>query len=86
MFRREAHKGHAEAGRIHHDGPAGEGIDGHAAGPLALCVLAADQLPLDEEPPVEIRVIEGAPVPAAVGGPADEPDADEPADDDTPVE
>ena len=37
---------------------------------------------LENEAPVEIRVIEGAPVPAAVGAPDDEPElADDIADD-----
>jgi hypothetical protein len=30
--------------------------------------------PGDDEPPVEIRIIEGTPVPAAVGGPAADDD------------
>ena len=35
--------------------------------------------PVDDEPPVEIRILEGPPVPAVVGAP-DEPEPDEPAD------
>jgi ATP-dependent Clp protease ATP-binding subunit ClpC len=36
---------------------------------------------VENEPPVEIRVIEGTPVPAAVGGPADEPELEDIVDD-----
>ena len=36
---------------------------------------------VEDEPPVEIRVIEGTPVPAAVGGPADEPELEDIVDD-----
>jgi hypothetical protein len=35
--------------------------------------------PVDDEPPVVIRIVDGPPVPATVGAPDDEP-ADEPAD------
>ncbi len=36
--------------------------------------------PVDDEPPVVIKIVEGPPVPATVGAPDDEP-VDEPADD-----
>ena len=61
--------------------------------PLADFILGRDLAPgstlivdrreevVENEPPVEIRVIEGTPVPAAVGGPADEPELEDIVDD-----
>ena len=57
--------------------------------PLADCILGRElapgstilvdrrESPAEDEPPVEIRVIEGPPVPAVVGGPEEAPDADD---------
>ena len=61
--------------------PLADFILGRELTPESTIVVDRRENPVDEEPPVEIRVIEGTPVPAAVGGPADEPDTDEPADD-----
>jgi ATP-dependent Clp protease ATP-binding subunit ClpC len=61
--------------------------------PLADFILGRDLAPgstlivdrreevVENEPPVEIRVIEGTPVPAAVGGPVDEPELEDIVDD-----
>ncbi|MBM2823811.1 MAG: ATPase domain protein [Thermoleophilia bacterium] len=61
--------------------PLADFILGRELTPSSTIIVDRRENPVDEEPPVEIRVIEGTPVPAAVGGPPDEPDADELADD-----
>jgi hypothetical protein len=43
-------------------------------------VIDRRENPGEDEPPVEIKLIEGAPVPATVGGPEDALEADEAAD------
>ncbi|HSF60250.1 MAG TPA: ATP-dependent Clp protease ATP-binding subunit, partial [Gaiellaceae bacterium] len=61
--------------------PLADFILGRELSPASTIVVDRRENPVEDEPPVEIRVIEGTPVPAAVGGPADEPDVDEPAGD-----
>src|SRR5207344_109062 len=61
--------------------PLADFILGRELNPSSTIVVDRRENPVDDEPPVEIRVIEGTPVPAAVGGPPDEPDVDESADD-----
>jgi hypothetical protein len=61
--------------------PLADFILGRELTPSSTIIVDRRENPVDDEPPVEIRVIEGTPVPATVGGPVDEPDADEPADD-----
>ncbi|MGH3065091.1 MAG: AAA family ATPase, partial [Gaiellaceae bacterium] len=59
--------------------PLADFILGRELSPSSTIVVDRRENPVDDEPPVEIRVIEGTPVPAAVGGgPADEPE-DEPS-------
>jgi ATP-dependent Clp protease ATP-binding subunit ClpC len=52
--------------------PLADFILGRELSPASTIVVDRRENPVDDEPPVEIRVIEGTPVPAAVGGPADE--------------
>jgi ATP-dependent Clp protease ATP-binding subunit ClpC len=65
--------------------PLADFILGRDLAPGSTLIVDRREDPAEGEPPVEIRVIEGEPVPAAVGGPADEPDfealVDDPADD-----
>src|SRR5512134_847903 len=56
--------------------PLADFILGRELAPGTTLVVDRREDPAEGEPPVEIRVIEGAPVPAAVGGPADEADLD----------
>jgi ATP-dependent Clp protease ATP-binding subunit ClpC len=60
--------------------PLADFILGRELSPESTIVVDRRENPVDDEPPVEIRVIEGTPVPAAVGGPADEPEAPEDSD------
>jgi ATP-dependent Clp protease ATP-binding subunit ClpC len=59
--------------------PLADFILGRELIPSSTIIVDRRENPVDEEPPVEIRVIEGTPVPAAVGGPPDDTD-DEPPD------
>jgi hypothetical protein len=68
--------------------PLADFILGRDLAPGSTLVVDRREHPGEEETPVEIRVIEGTPVPAAVGGPADEDEladlaelVDEPSDD-----
>jgi ATP-dependent Clp protease ATP-binding subunit ClpC len=54
--------------------PLADFILGRELTPSSTIIVDRRENPVDDEPPVEIRVIEGTPVPAAVGGPADEPE------------
>src|SRR4249920_1919683 len=61
--------------------PLADFILGRELAPGTTLIVDRREEPAENEPPVEIRVIEGTPVPAAVGGPADEPELDEIVDD-----
>jgi len=54
--------------------PLADFILGRELAPGSTLIVDRREDPAEGEPPVEIRVIEGTPVPAAVGGPADESD------------
>ena len=54
--------------------PLADFILGRELAPGSTLVVDRREDPAEGEAPVEIRVIEGTPVPAAVGGPADEDD------------
>ncbi len=60
--------------------PLADFILGRELQPGSTLVVDRRENPVGEEPPVEIRIIEGTPVPAGVGAASDEPDAGEPAD------
>ena len=67
--------------------PLADFILGRELSPASTIVIDRRENPVDEEPPVEIRIVEGTPVPATVGGPEELPEADEPSDaDELPVE
>ena len=64
--------------------PLADFILGRELTPSSTVVIDRREDPAEDEPPVEIKLIEGAPVPATVGGPeegleADDEPADEPA-------
>jgi len=52
--------------------PLADFILGRELAPGTTLVVDRRDAPAEGEPPVEIRVIEGTPVPAAVGGPGDD--------------
>jgi ATP-dependent Clp protease ATP-binding subunit ClpC len=54
--------------------PLADFILGRDLSPGSTLVVDRRDSPVENETPVEIRVIEGTPVPAAVGGPSDEDD------------
>ena len=56
--------------------PLADFILGRELTPGSTVVIDRRESPGEDEPPVEIRLVEGEPVPAAVGAP-DEPEADE---------
>jgi ATP-dependent Clp protease ATP-binding subunit ClpC len=60
--------------------PLADFILGRDLAPGSTLIVDRREEPVEDEPPVEIRVIEGTPVPAAVGGPADEPELEDIAD------
>jgi ATP-dependent Clp protease ATP-binding subunit ClpC len=57
--------------------PLADFILGRDLAPGSTLIVDRRDSPTEDEPPVEIRVIEGTPVPAAVGGPAEESEIDE---------
>jgi ATP-dependent Clp protease ATP-binding subunit ClpC len=61
--------------------PLADFILGRELSPDSTVVIDRRESPGEDEPPVEIRLVEGKPVPATVGGPEEAPDepADEPA-------
>jgi ATP-dependent Clp protease ATP-binding subunit ClpC len=59
--------------------PLADFILGRELQPGSTLVVDRRENPEEGEPPVEIRVIEGEPIPAAVGAVVDEPEADEPS-------
>jgi ATP-dependent Clp protease ATP-binding subunit ClpC len=61
--------------------PLADFILGRELTPSSTVVIDRRESPGEDEPPVEIRLIEGPPVPATVGAPEEGPEADEPADD-----
>ena len=61
--------------------PLADFILGRELAPGSTLIVDRRDAPAADEPPVEIRVIEGSPVPATVGGGADEPDLEELVDD-----
>jgi len=61
--------------------PLADFILGRELTPSMTIVIDRRENPVDEEPPVDIRLIEGPPVPATVGAPDDASEDDEPADD-----
>jgi ATP-dependent Clp protease ATP-binding subunit ClpC len=60
--------------------PLADFILGRELSPTSTIIVDRRENPVDEEPPVEIRVVEGPPVPATVGAPEDSSDAGEDAD------
>src|SRR5262249_57643148 len=59
--------------------PLADFILGRELAPSSTIIVDRRENPVGDEPPVEIRVVEGPPVPAIVGGPDEEPDiADQP--------
>jgi ATP-dependent Clp protease ATP-binding subunit ClpC len=60
--------------------PLADFILGQELTPSSTVVIDRRESPGEDEPPVEIKLIEGAPVPATVGGPEDSLEADEAAD------
>jgi ATP-dependent Clp protease ATP-binding subunit ClpC len=60
--------------------PLADFILGRELTPSSTVVIDRREDPGEDEPPVEIKLIEGAPVPATVGGPEDALEADEAAD------
>jgi ATP-dependent Clp protease ATP-binding subunit ClpC len=62
--------------------PLADFILGRELTPSSTIVIDKREDPVEGEAPVVIRIVEGPPVPAAVGAPDDEPEADELLDDD----
>ena len=56
--------------------PLADFILGRELSASSTVVIDRRENPVDDEPPVVIRIIEGPPVPATVGAPADEPAED----------
>jgi ATP-dependent Clp protease ATP-binding subunit ClpC len=54
--------------------PLADFILGRDLAPGSTMIVDRREHPGEDEPPVEIRIIEGTPVPAAVGGPAADDD------------
>ena len=57
--------------------PLADYILGRELSPSSTIVIDRRENPADDEPPVEIRVIDGPAVPATVGAPEDSPEADD---------
>jgi ATP-dependent Clp protease ATP-binding subunit ClpC len=60
--------------------PLADFILGRELSPGSTVVIDRRESPGEDEPPVEIRVVEGAPVPATVGASEEPPDVDDPDD------
>jgi ATP-dependent Clp protease ATP-binding subunit ClpC len=58
--------------------PLADFILGRELTPGSTILIDRRESPAEDETPVEIRLIEGQPVPATVGAPEGEPDVDEP--------
>jgi ATP-dependent Clp protease ATP-binding subunit ClpC len=63
--------------------PLADFILGRELAPSTTIVVDRREDPGPDEPPVEIRLIEGVPVPAGVGGPGEEPEVEEPTEETT---
>jgi ATP-dependent Clp protease ATP-binding subunit ClpC len=62
--------------------PLADFILGRELTPASTILIDRRENPVGDEPPVEIRIVEGAPVPATVGGPDEEPAVDDTPDPD----
>jgi ATP-dependent Clp protease ATP-binding subunit ClpC len=66
--------------------PLADFILGRELTPATTIVIDRRESPAENEPPVEIRLVEGEPVPATVGGPQETPEGDESPDDEPAVD